>query len=249
MSKALPPTSNLDYDKKQAKALLKAYQAGDPTALSRVRAVHPQLQKVPEKSIPPDEFKLSDAQLVIAREYGLSSWPQLKHQIETMRAGLNHAFSQFVEAVQRGNTTRLRELLEAMPGLATRINDPVIGFDSPAIAIAAGRSRELVDVLLEFGADINAKSAWWAGAFGVLHGADPDMARYLMERGAQVDVHAVAEQGMMDVLRQLIEADPTLVHAQGPDGQRPLHFARSTEVIDYLLEKGADIDAASGCEP
>lgn len=243
MAKALPPNPNLEYEKKQAKALLKAYQAGDTAAVQRVRASHPRLQNVAEKSIPPDQFKLSDAQLVIAREYEFSSWPQLKNQIETLREGLNETFGQFAHAVQRGNTARVRELLETTPALLKRINDPVIGFDSPAIVIAAGCSQELVDVLLNHGADVNAKSAWWAGAFGALHGANRDMARYLIERGAKVDVHAAAEQGIMDILRQLIEADPTLVHAKGPDGQRPLHFARSIEVIDYLLERGADINA------
>ncbi len=243
MTKALPPNPSLEYEKKQAKALLKAYQAGDTAAVERVRVSHPRLQNVPEKSIPPDQFKLSDAQLVIAREYEFSSWPQLKNQIETLREGLHETFSQFARAVQHGNTARVRELLEATPALMKRINDPVIGFDSPAVVIAAGCSREMVDVLLDHGADVNAKSAWWAGAFGALHGANQDMARYLIERGAKVDVHAAAEQGMMDVLRQLIEADPTLVHAKGPDGQCPLHFARSIEVIDYLLERGADINA------
>lgn len=243
MAKVLPSNPNLEYEKKQAKALLKAYRVGDPVAVERVHASHPRLQNIPEKSIPPDQLKLSDAQLVIAREYGFSSWPQLKNQIETLREGLNETFRQFARAVQEGNTARVRELLEATPELVKRINDPVIGFDAPAIVIAAGCNRELVDVLLDNGADVNAKSAWWAGAFGALHGTKPDMAQYLIERGATVDVHAAAEQGMMDVLRQLIEADPTLVHAKGPDGQRPLHFARSIEVIDYLLDRGADISA------
>ncbi len=243
MSRELPPNPNLEFDKKQAKALLKAYRAGDAAAVERVRASHPRLQNVPDSSIPGDDFKLSDAQLVIAREYGFSSWPRLKHEIEMRRAGLTETFSQFARAVQRGNAARVRELLEGNPPLAKRINDPVIGFDSPAVVIAAGHSRELVEALLEHGADVNAKSAWWAGAFGALHGANPEMAQYLIERGAKVDVHAAAEQGMMDMLRQLIEADPTLVHAKGPDGQRPLHFARSREVIDFLLEQGANINA------
>lgn len=243
MTKTLPPNPNLEYEKKQAKALLKAYQAGNVAVVERVRAFHPRLQNVPETSIAPDQFKLSDAQLVIAREYGFSSWPQLKHEIELMRNGLTETFNQFARAVQHGDTTRVRELLEATPALTERINDPVIGFDSPAVVIAAGCGTEMVDILLEHGADVNAKSAWWAGAFGALHGASHEMATYLIKRGATVDVHAAAEQGMIDVLRQLIGADPTLVHAQGPDGQRPLHFARSVEVIDYLLEQGADIEA------
>lgn len=243
MSKALPPNPNLEFDKKQAKALLKAYHAGDAAAQERIHAFHPRLQNVPASSIPPEDFKLSDAQLVIAREYGFSSWSHLKHHIETVRAGLTDTFSQFAREVRRGDTERVRELLHSTPALAARINDPVIDFDAPAVLIAAGCSREMVDVLLEHGADINAKSVWWAGAFGVLHGRDSGTAQFLIERGAQVDVHAAAEQGMMDVLRQLIEADPALVHAKGPDGQRPLHFARSIEVIDYLLEQGADINA------
>ncbi len=243
MVKELPPNPNLEYEKKQAKTLFKAYKAVDATALERIRASHPRLQNVPERSIPLRDFKLSDAQLVIAREYGFSSWPQLKNQIETLREGLNETFKQFAHAVQRGSTAQVKELLEATPGLAKRINDPVIDFDAPAVVIAAAKSRQLVDVLLEHGADLNARSAWWAGAFGALHGTKPEMVKYLIERGARVDVFAAAEQNMLDELRQLIEADPTFVDAQGPDGQRPLHFARSTEVIDYLLEKGADINA------
>jgi ankyrin repeat protein len=244
MSKSLPTTPNLEFDKKQAKALHKAYLAGDPDALERVRAAHPRLENVPDKSIPPEEFKLSDAQLVIAREYGFSSWPKLKHHIETVREGLDKTFQQFATAVQRWNAPEVQALLDATPALASRINDPVIGFDSPAIVIAARSDQpELVDVLIEHGADVNAKSAWWAGAFGTLHNTAPGMVKHLIARGAVVDVHAAAEQGMMDVLSHLIEADPDLVHAKGPDGQRPLHFARSIEVIDYLLEHGADIDA------
>ncbi len=244
MSKALPPNPNLEYDKKQAKALLKAYRAGDAEAIKRVHASHPRLENIPDATIPPDEFKLSDAQLVIAREYGFSSWPRLKHEIETRRDGLDEQFRQFIHAVKQEDTARVRDLLKTTPALKTHINDPVIDFDSPALAIAAGRNnRVLVDTLLEHGANVNAHSAWWAGAFGPLHGADPDMARYLIERGAKVDVHAAAELGMMDILRALIEADPSLVNAKGPDGQRPLHFARSTETMDYLLEQGADINA------
>jgi ankyrin repeat protein len=243
MAKQLPPNPNLEFEKKQAKTLFKAYQSGDAAAVERVRAAHPRLQNVPEKSVPLRDFRLSDAQLVIAREYDFSSWAKLKHEIETLRAGLSESFSQFARAVQGDRMARVRELLETTPTLAQRINDPVIGFDCPAIVIAAGCSQEMVDVLLEYGADINAKSAWWAGAFGALHGANHDMAQHLIERGAKVDVHAAAEQNMLDVLHLLIEAEPTLVHAPGPDGQRPLHFARSIEAIDYLLERGADIHA------
>src|SRR5689334_9115648 len=146
MTKSLPAHPNLDYDRKQAKALLKAFQAGDADAIGRVQASHPRLENVPDKTILPDEFKLSDAQLVIAREYGFSSWPKLKHHIETVQLGLDKTFEQFADAVEHENIAQVRALLHATPALANRINDPVMSFDAPAIVIAASRNnRELID--------------------------------------------------------------------------------------------------------
>jgi len=97
--------------------------------------------------------------------------------------------------------------------------------------------------LLDAGADINAKSGWWAGGFGLLHTAEPEIAIDAIQRGATVDVHAAARLGLIGKLRELVSADPALVHARGGDGQTPLHFASTIEVANYLLEQGADIDA------
>jgi hypothetical protein len=101
----------------------------------------------------------------------------------------------------------------------------------------------LIDVLLEAGADINAKSNWWAGGFALVHSAKPELARYAVERGAAVDAHAAARLGMLDKLRELISADPGRVHEKGGDGQTPLHFASTIEIAEYLLSEGADINA------
>jgi ankyrin repeat protein len=98
-------------------------------------------------------------------------------------------------------------------------------------------------VLLRYGADINARSDWWAGSFGVLDLCAPDFAPFLIERGATVDAHAAARLGMIDTLDALVSANPELVHARGGDGQTPLHFARTVEIAKYLLEHGAAIDA------
>ena len=109
------------------------------------------------------------------------------------------------------------------PELKAKINEPWGPFDTPPIVNV--RSRPMLDVLLEAGADLNAKSRWWAGGFGLLDWASPELAAYAIERGAVVDVHAAARLGMMDRLRELIAHDPGLVHARGGDGQTPLHFA------------------------
>jgi ankyrin repeat protein len=135
----------------------------------------------------------------------------------------------------------VRTLLRRHPELKASINEPIGPFESPAVSNV--RSREMLDVLLEAGADINARSRWWAGGFGLLDSAPPDLAKYAIERGAIVDVNAAARLGMLDRLRQLIDGDPRLVHARGGDGQTPLHFASTADIAAYLLDRGADIDA------
>lgn len=148
---------------------------------------------------------------------------------------------QIKRAFRVDDAMRVGQLLQSHPALRAKINEPLGPFDSPAIVNA--RSRAMLDVLLAAGADLNAKSRWWAGGFGLLHCTHPDLAAYAIERGAVVDAHAAARLGLMDRLRKLISAAPELVHERGGDGQTPLHFASTIEVADYLLEQGASIDA------
>jgi hypothetical protein len=101
----------------------------------------------------------------------------------------------------------------------------------------------MLDVLLAAGADLNAKSSWWAGGFGLLHGASPELAAYAIRRGASVDIHAAARLGLLDRLRELLTSDAGLVNARGGDGQTPLHFASTLDIAAYLLDQGAEIDA------
>ena len=144
-------------------------------------------------------------------------------------------------AFRNDDAPAMRGLLERFPALQTKINEPIGDFDSPPIVQV--RSREMLDVLLAAGADINARSRWWAGGFGLLDCAAPELAVYAIERGARVTAHAAARLGMIDQLKELISANPELVHAPGGDGQTPLHFAATTEIAGYLLDHGAKIDA------
>jgi hypothetical protein len=144
-------------------------------------------------------------------------------------------------ALRADNASAVRELLDRLPELKTRINEPIGPFDSPAIVSV--RSPEMLDVLLAAGADLNAKSGWWAGGFGLLHGARPELAAYAIRRGAFVDIHAAARLGLIDRVRELLASDGSLVHARGGDGQTPLHFASTIDIAAYLLDHGAEIDA------
>lgn len=156
----------------------------------------------------------------------------------------NAAWNAFGAAVGAGDVTAVRRALAATPGLRSRLDEPVPGgpFGATALlwAVYQGQ-RDLISALLDAGADINARSHWWAGSFGVLdHDGDRSLADWLIARGARVDAHASARLGMLDRLRELLAADPSLVHARGGDGQTPLHFARDVAIAECLLEHGAD---------
>jgi len=236
MSKSLPSQPSLEQLKKQAKDLRKMFLAGESAALARAREFYPDFHTTHSGT-----FALHDAQLIIAREYGFASWPKLKDHVESVLLETGEPIELLKKAFHADDAQWLRKLLERYPEFKKLINEPIGPFDSPAIANV--RSREMLDVLLEAGADINAKSRWWAGGFGLLHNAEPDLAAYALQQGATADVHAAARLGMLEKLRELVAADPPIVHARGGDGQTPLHFASTIEVAAFLLDHGADMNA------
>ncbi|HUI97447.1 MAG TPA: hypothetical protein VLX44_16955 [Xanthobacteraceae bacterium] len=228
----LPQHPNLDKQRKLAKALARDFWRGRPQAVARVRALHP----APPA---PDAFTLSDAQFVVARGYGFAGWPQLKRKIESLTKSPAELF---MAAVEAGEVDEVRRLFAAHGELAARINAPLFAFDRPAVHVAR-TNLALVDLLLAHGADLNVRSSWDKGGFGVLEQATPEEAAPLIARGAKVDVWAAAHLGRMADVVALVEQDPALVHAKGGDGKRPLHFARTVEIADHLLAHGAEIDA------
>ena len=85
MSKQLPTNPNLEHLKNQAKALLKAHQKGLSEANSRIREFHPEWSRSSMASVRHADISLSDAQWVIAREYGFYSWSKLKRHVQNQK--------------------------------------------------------------------------------------------------------------------------------------------------------------------
>jgi ankyrin repeat protein len=148
----------------------------------------------------------------------------------------------FRSAVRSGDADAVRALLEHYPEVQASVNAPLGAFGSRPVVMARN-NLAVIDVLLEYGADLNLKSEWWAGPFGILEsGITPDQAAPLIARGAIVDIFAAAHLGLAHRVRELVDADPSLVFARGGDGKTALHCARSVEIAVYLLDRGADID-------
>lgn len=223
MSLELPAKPNLEYLKKQAKDLLAKMQQE-------------------EAAVP---AKLADAQHRLAREYGFASWRKLKEYVESVARASGPA-ELLTAAIRAMRADRVALVLQDHPEPKAHLDEPLGPYGGGMTALLAAvqhSDRATIEVLLAAGASIHARSRSWAGGIGVLDECSPEVAPFLIQHGAVVDVHAAARLGMLDKLREWVEADPGAVAARGAGGQTPLHFASTVAIADYLLDRGAEIDA------
>ena len=103
MSDSNLPNINLEFLRKQAKALLKLCRSGDAAALKQLRAQLPKLG-------PLSEIKLADVQHALARENGFPNWAALKRHDDPVE--------RFLSAVRAGSLKAARHELAALPELA-----------------------------------------------------------------------------------------------------------------------------------
>ena len=80
---------------------------------------------------------------------------------------------------------------------------------------------------------------WETGLGAAAHVGRRDIAEYLIERGARVDLFAAAMLGQLEVVKALLTLQPKLIDAKGPHGFG-LHWhanaggEKAKEVLDYL---------------
>jgi len=130
-----PVRPNLEQLKHQAKDLLRAIRRGDQAAVAELHRHHP-------KAVDAAAAKLAEAQLVLARSYGLPSWPRL---VQACR---------MTDAIWRGDAEAVRKLVEKDPRLlheaARGLADSNWG---PPMSYAANVGQDLIiQMLREMGA-------------------------------------------------------------------------------------------------
>ena len=176
VSRDLPDRPHLDVPKREARELLKDWRAKSPEALDRIRRRHPKFREADDATISAGKFLLNDAQLVIAREYGFSSWPELKQRINA-----NTAAGLLQEGIYNDDRESVVRLLRAHPNL---LHIPLwSGNWGPPMSHAANLGRlEIIKAIASLGARDHQHAFDRALLQGKL-----ECARWLHEHGAKLE--------------------------------------------------------------
>lgn len=252
-TRSLPDRANFGQLRKQAKELLRSYKTGEPDAIAEVERF--------EANPDPNSFALADAQRVLARAYGQSSWTRLKEHVD----GVN--VDAFVQAVRAGDVVTVRKLAEARGELVNTTG----GESGEKLALhfaVLNRDLEMTCVLMELGAD--ARRGFWpyrdaTTAFALASDRDYDEIVAVIQQeehrrrkrqsapGTTVsskteEVAKAILEDRCDVAMRILEGDMSLVGASGRYGTTPLHVAawkHNPEMVVWLLERQAAVDAVN----
>jgi ankyrin repeat protein len=116
-------------------------------------------------------------------------------------------------------------------------------------AVQAGNIAEVTQRLDAEPALVNARDE--NGLSAVLTAAyyqEPDIARLLVQRGAELNVFEACAVGELPRVQALLERQPDLINAYAPDGFQPLGLAAffgHAGLVEFLLEKGTQVNSPS----
>lgn len=245
----LPPSPDLSFEKKQAKALLRAARAQDPAALARVRRHLPEARPL----------TLADAQFVIARERGFDSWTKLKVHIEA-RSPLVEQARRFLKAIIHSQAGAARRLLDDHPELAAfdiftaagaGDADAVARFlaGDPALATATYGEVEAPPLVFACGSPLHQISRRHAEALRRVAtllldaGASPNSFSVFQDGATRAPISVLYHACMADhreLVRLLLERG-----ARTQDGESIYHAAQHlrVECLELLREFGADFSS------
>jgi ankyrin repeat protein len=215
--RSLPTHPNLDQLRRQAKELKDAACAGDPDAVARLRPYLP----------PGAQATLSVAQRAIAHEYGFSSWPTLKADVDTRTMDLAERVEAFLRASVGGPEGRAARLLELHPEIA--------GYDFRTAVVLGDVNRVRESLAHDPGLALRpAAPVGWPPLLGVCssrwHRIDPSRA-----------------DGLLEVARMFLDAGADPNTRVDKAGQRPrcstlfaaACTANNPQITRLLLERGA----------
>jgi uncharacterized protein len=208
-----------------------------------------------------------DDLVTVARDRGHDAVAQLLEDVRVQRGSSMPAVADHPIhiAAEAGDVARVSSLLDDNP---QHLNLSDRSGGTPLHRAVAASALEVVELLLDRGADINAVHgaghgsasgyapaglqpidlALWRDHFWGVHG-DIDMARLLLDRGADYDLTIASALGDIDRVRGFLEADSSLVNEARPCGKRALSSAIQfghRDIVELLVERGADPNLPEG---
>lgn len=175
VSRGLPKQPHLDVPKREARELLNSWRKGEHDAVERVQHRHPRFREATTTAERAGlAFRLSDAQLVVAREYGFERWADLKRRVES-----DSLATALHEAIRANDRTMAVRIVRMQPQL---LHLPLVsGNWGPPMSHAANLGRlEIVEAMAEVGA----RDFQHAFDRALLQG-QIETARWLHSRGAK----------------------------------------------------------------
>jgi len=247
--RTLPDRPDIAQLKRQAKELLKAFVADDAGAVAEVNAHYQRADAA--------RFALHDAQLVVARSFGYSSWPRLKAYVDGVTV------SRLIDAVRAGDLETVRLMIDARPELVNL--DAAANDEHRALHHAVLRRQpEMVRFLMQHGADPRKgiyphRDATSALTLATERGYADIVAIIREEEGRRasspfaaiadhesVELGAAFERGDETAMIAALEGHPALIHTSDPNGRTALHWAAAglwERLTAWLLGHDADPNA------
>jgi ankyrin repeat protein len=223
---ALPVGRSLaEYDT-QAQTLLEAWRSGDPAAIQFVLHQHPAFlrsdvpwlpRKAAETEVRSFPFELADARLAIARGYSFPDWERLAEWVTAVRDRQSPVsrFETAVETVINGDLTALDSALREDPSLVHARSTRVNCFDPPV-----HRATLLHYVAAN-------------GVEGYRQKTPPnavEVARLILERGADPDALAHMYGGQCTTMPMLVSSEP------------PAKAGVQVPLLELLVDFGASVE-------
>src|SRR5258708_5209853 len=164
---SLPYRATREEYQQQAEALFDALKSADEAAEWRFKWLHPRFRGQSATDVRAATLDATDAQLVVAHEYGFDSWADLAEFTDAVRRdGPVERFEAAVEAVVSGDIAALRSMLRENPELvharSTRRHHATLLHYVGANGVEGGRQKtpanavEVAKILLDAGAEVDA---------------------------------------------------------------------------------------------
>lgn len=145
---------------------------------------------------------------------------------------------------EQGQAERIRELILACPNRLTMRN---ADGDTPLHTAAGAGRREIVDWLVEHGADLKATNRF--GESVVCSAAiwnEREIANHLLSKGVPLDPYSAIALGKRERVENELQKNPAFAKAVDARGLTPLHWAvrhNDAAIVKLLISRAADVNA------